>query len=131
MHNEHKFFNKVNFLKGEKKKKMNSIFLSEYIAIFVLGFLCGFVRFARNEHELINENEDEKKAIKIKRTRFLRGIDIVLTSTVLAFITFTLLNYFEDLNHSFRLALASLVAIYGVDKVLNIIERLWNLKKGS
>lgn len=110
---------------------MNNIFLSEYIAIFTLGFLCGFVRFARNEHELISENEDEKKAIKIKRTRFLRGIDIVLTSTVLAFITFTLLNYFDNLNHSFRLALASLVAIYGVDKVLNIVERLWNLKKGS
>lgn len=110
---------------------MNEIILSEYIALLVLGFLCGFVRFARNEHEILNENEDEKKDIKLKRTRFLRGIDLVLTSGIISFIVFTLLGYFENLPYLFKIACASAVALLGVDKVLNVLERIINLKNGS
>lgn len=110
---------------------MNEIILSEYIALLVMGILCGFVRFARNEHEILNENEDEKKGIKLKRTRFLRGIDLVLTSGIIAFIVFTLLGYFKDLPYLFKIACASSVALLGVDKVLSMLERLINLKNGG
>ena len=104
------------------------IYYIEFLPLFVMSFMCGFVRFARNENELINENEDEKKAIKLKRTRFLRVIDIVLTSAISGVIVFACLGHFFNLPYLVQMAIASAFALYGVDKMLDLIYKIWELK---
>lgn len=104
------------------------IYLIEFLPLFVMSFLCGFVRFARNENELINDNEDEKKAIKLKRTRFLRAIDIVLTSAISGVIIFVCLGHFFELPYLAKMAISSAFALYGVDKMLDLIHKVWELR---
>lgn len=104
------------------------IYYIEFLPLFVMSFMCGFVRFARNENELINENEDEKKAIKLKRTRFLRVIDIVLTSAISGVIVFACLGHFFNLPYLVQMAIAAAFALYGVDKMLDLIHKIWELK---
>lgn len=110
---------------------MNNNFLIELLPLFLMGLLCGFIRFARTENEIINANEDEKKTIKIKRTRFLRGIDIVLTSSITAALAFALLSYFTQLEYLFKIAIAELIALYGIDKILYIVDKLINIKNAK
>lgn len=104
------------------------VYYIEFLPLFVMGFMCGFVRFARNENELINENEDENKMIKLKRTRFLRGIDIVLTSAISGVIIFICLGHFFELPYLAKVAISAAFALYGVDKMLDLIHKLWELR---
>lgn len=108
---------------------MNFTFLIEFAPLLLLGFLCGFIRFARNENELLTENDDEKKELKLKRTRFLRGIDIILTSSVSSAIIFALLGQFTELGYLVKIAISAATALYGVDKILEIVHKIWELKK--
>ena len=110
---------------------MEMIYLIEFAPLIVMSLLCGFVRFARTESELINDNEDEKRAIKYKRTRTLRGIDIVLTSMISGFIIYACLSHFTDINYLVKIGISAAVALYGVDKMLDIVHRLWEIKKGG
>ena len=107
---------------------MNAIYLMEFLPLFLMGFMCGFVRFARNENELINEKENEQNATKIKRTRFLRGIDIVLTSAISGIIIFACLGHFFKLPYLVKMAISAAFALYGVDKMLDLIHKVWELR---
>lgn len=100
----------------------------DFLPLLIMGFFCGFVRFARNENELLNTNDDEKKEIKIKRTRFLRGIDVILTSSISSAIIYALLSHFTNFNYLVKIAIAAAVALYGVDKILDLAHRIWDLR---
>lgn len=104
-------------------------YIIEILPLFLMGLLCGFVRFARTENELANEPQDEKKKAIINRTRYLRGIDVVLTSAITGLIVFALLSHFQQISYIVRVAIAAAVAIYGIDKILELIHKVINLKK--
>lgn len=104
-------------------------YIIEALPLFLMGFLCGFVRFARTENELANEPQDEKRQAIIKRTRYLRGIDVILTSAITGLIVFALLTHFTGLSYIVKVAIAAGVALYGIDKILELIHKVISLKK--
>ncbi len=105
------------------------IYFIEALPLFLMGVLCGFIRFARTENELANEPQDENKKAIINRTRYLRGIDVVLTSAITGLIVFALLSYFSQISYIIRVAIAAAVALYGIDRILEFIHKIISLKK--
>lgn len=107
-----------------------NFYLVEALPLLMMGFLCGFVRFARTENELANEPQDEHKRAIMNRTRYLRGVDVILTSAFTGLIVFALLtHFFEKLSYVSRVAIAAAVALYGIDKILDLVQRIINLRK--
>lgn len=109
---------------------MNEIYLMEYLPLVFMGFLCGFVRFSRNENVLINEQENENTT-KLTRTRFLRVIDVVLTSVISAIIVFECLGHFTEFTYLVKISISAAIALYGVDKILEIIHKVWELRSSK
>lgn len=103
-------------------------YLLEILPLLLLGFLCGFVRFARSENELINSSENSDK---LSKTRFLRGFDVVLTSAITSLIIFASLSHFTEFSYLVKIAFSSCVALYGVDKILEFLQKIVSLKKAA
>lgn len=110
-------------------------YLLEILPLLLMGILCGFVKFVRGENELLNDEKMSErtrlKYQKLRKTRFLRGFDVVLTSAITSLIIFACLSYFSELTYMVKIAISSSVALYGVDKILEILQKIISLKKGS
>ena len=94
----------------------------EYIAIIpclVLGLLVG----SANYFKPFLENHDFKGS-------WHRMLASILSSSVLSFIIFAILDS-TDLTFMTKLAISCAVAFLGIDKALDLVERLLNLRKGG
>ena len=103
------------------------IYLIRYLPLILMGLLCGFVRFIRAENELINTKISQREKAKLKRTRFIRCFEVVLTSAITGFIIFGALSHWSQFSYMVRIALSAAVALYGVDKVLDIAQRVLSM----
>ena len=106
-----------------------NVYFLEFLPLCVLGLFCGIVRFARGENELLTHEEQDEN--KVKKTRFYRAIDVVLTSSFLAFISYACLSFFTELTYIFKVGISAAIALFGIDKVLDIVQRVISLKQGG
>lgn len=86
-----------------------------------LGILCGFGKYF---HSFIEDDTDEKKA------NWRKLIGSMLSSGIISFIVFVLLDEFTDFKFMSKLALCSAVAFFGVDKSLDLVGRAIELARG-
>lgn len=107
----------------------SEIYILEFLPLLILGLFCGIVRFARGENDLLNDETQNEN--KIKKTRIYRAVDVVLTSSFLAFISFACLSFFTELTYIFKVGISSAIALFGIDKVLDIVQRVISLKQGK
>ncbi len=107
-----------------------NIILIEILPLFLMGFFCGFVRFARGENELLTDDKKDNEQT-FKRARIWRAVDVILTSAITSLIIFALLSHFTELVYLVKIAISAAVALYGVDKIIDILSKLISLKKGG
>ena len=85
----------------------------------VLGIFCGIASYFQN----YLRNED---FVPNKGKLIANG----LTSAILSFIIFAILDS-TDLSFMTKLAISSAVAFLGIDKALDVVERLLRLRSGK
>lgn len=95
---------------------------NEYLAIIpciLLGFLVGVANYFKP----FLENDDFK-------TSWRRFFASATSSVVLSFIIFAILDS-ANLTFMTKLAISSAVAFLGIDKAVDLVERLLSLRKGG
>lgn len=85
----------------------------------VLGIFCGLASYFSNFMHDENYKPSKRKLIAN-----------AMTSAILSFIIFALLDK-TDFSFMNKLAISSAVAFLGIDKALNLVERILNLRKGG
>lgn len=109
---------------------MNDILLTTHLPLIIVGFICGFVKFSKGEQELINSDKSEEERQKLRRSRVYRIVDIVLTSVIMCFASYHLIEYFLQLNFVMCVSISSLITLLGIDKCLDLLDRLRGFKTG-
>lgn len=85
----------------------------------VLGLFCGIASYFQN---YLNDEDFKPSRGKL----VAKG----LTSAILSFIIFSILDG-SDLTFMTKLAISSAVAFLGIDKALDVVERLLRLRSGK
>ena len=96
----------------------------------MLGFFCGIARFARHENDFLKISLSDEEIMRAKKTRILRAVDVILTSSFVCIISYLLLSYFTTLEYTFKVGVAGSIALYGVDKILEWAEKIKGVKNG-
>ena len=88
------------------------------------------MRFARGENELLTDDKKDNEQT-FKRARIWRAVDVILTSAITSLIIFALLSHFSEFSYLVKIAISAAVALYGFDRIIDILSKLISLKKGG
>lgn len=92
---------------------MNTIY--EYSLVLLIGIFAGIASLCNNT------DEDLKTSIKT-------AFKIVYTSIYITTIAYLLLT-FTDLSYSVRIGISSIIGFLGIDKALETIKKIMELRK--
>lgn len=86
----------------------------------LLGLFCGLAAYYRG----FMDDLDHKPS-------FRRAVGNMLTSGIMSFIIFSLLNDLTNFEFMTKLSISALVAFVGIDKAFDIVERFFNTFRGG
>lgn len=109
---------------------MNDILLTTHLPLLIVGFICGFVKFSKGEQELIVSDKSEEERVNLRRARIYRAADVVLTSVIMCFASYHLIEYFLELNYVMCVSISALITLLGFDKCLDLLDRIRGFKTG-
>lgn len=90
------------------------------VPCLVLGLLVGVANYFKE----FAHDEPVKPSIR-------RFLGVFFSGGVISFISYALLSEFTGMGYLARLAIACAVAFFGVDKALEILQKIANLRGGG
>lgn len=106
------------------------VYYLQYIPFFIVGAVCGFIKFTRDEIDLI-KNTPEDRINTINNTKTLRGVETILTGSLTCVVSYVLIAYFTQWPYAVSFSLAVGISLYGIEEAINLVNRIINLKKPS
>ncbi|WP_223810235.1 phage holin family protein [Campylobacter sp. LR286c] len=93
----------------------------ELLPILVVGLICGLFKFINDEKKV------EKCELK-KNDMYINFLKVVSTSSMLCIIIYMILTAI-DLSYLAKVGIASAFSFLGLDKAINLVRDILNLKK--
>lgn len=106
---------------------MNYLAMLEYLPLILVGFFMGLFKALRAE--VLREDENDTtiaSKFDVVKVFVIEGIN----GAIFCFVIYGLLSL-SDLPYIFKVCVGALISYLGIDKAMELVEKVLNIKRGK